>query len=201
MDSRYFKAEWDKISVQNVTMRITMAALVVALIAQTLVIVALYNKQRVVFVPPKVDREFYIAGDVPSTSYLEMMGEFLGDKLMNFTSSNVLSRFNSVLPFLSPANYNDIKTLLARQAESITKANISQVFFFSKAEVNEKFHTIGVQGSIRRIVVDQVSAEKPAILWIQYGFKGGKFEVNSITVSTESNKNPYDPANAAVAGK
>jgi len=193
MNARNFKAEWDKISVQNTTLRIAVAALAVVVVALSLVVSALYNKQRVVFVPPTVDREFYIAGDSPSASYLEMMGEFVADKIMNFTSSNVLPRFNSILPFLSPANYNEVKTMLAKQADSITKANISQVFFVSRADVNEELKTIGVAGAIRRVVADQIAAEKPAVVWIKYRFKGGKFEIDAITVSTDSSENPYKP--------
>jgi len=200
MEWSNFKAVWDKCSSQNITLRIALAALTLAIIAQSLVIVALYDKQRVVFVPPKIDREFYIASDGPSTSYLEMMGDHIASRVMVFTSSNVLPRFNSILPLLSPANYNEVKTMLARQAESIIKANISQIFYTSKIVVDEKLQTIGVFGAMRTMVVDQVSAEKTSVLWIKYRFVGGKFEIESLHVSSENPNNPFKPG-APVASR
>lgn len=188
-----FRARWDQLSVQNITLRFTIVSLLFVIITQSLVIAALYNKQRVVFIPPKVDREFYIASEGPSASYLQMMGEYTAGQLMNFTSSNVISRFNSILPLLSSANHNNIKTMLTRQAESVIKANISQVFFPKKFDVDEKLKTIGIFGPVRRIVVDQVTAEKDAVLWIKYVFTGGKFEIEALSFSTENADNPYRP--------
>lgn len=192
MNLRNFLNRWDATIVQNQTLRVAVFSLALVSVVQLLVIVHLYNKQRVVFVPPIVDREFGITSDTADKAYIEMMSEQVTERIMNITPSNVVNRFNSILQFLAPATYTETRASLVKQADTISRNNVSQIFYHMKTTVDQQNKVVGVWGEVKRSVGDTITSRGMNIVWIKYHFVGGKYQIDEITV-TDSNTNPYAP--------
>ena len=70
----------------------------------------LVGKERVVIVPPIVNRDFWVATDTVSDSYLEQMAEFFAGLLLNVTPNSFATRSEHLLQHVAPNAYPTLKT-------------------------------------------------------------------------------------------
>src|SRR5690242_10433642 len=75
----------------------------------------LVGKERVVIVPPIVNRDFWVATDTVSDSYLEQMAEFFAGLLLNVTPNSFATRSEHLLQHVAPNAYPVLKTQLVAQ--------------------------------------------------------------------------------------
>ena len=70
----------------------------------------LVGKERVVIVPPIVNRDFWVGTDTVSDSYLEQMSEFFSGLLLNVNPNSFKTRAEHLLQHVAPNAYPVLKT-------------------------------------------------------------------------------------------
>lgn len=119
------------------------------------------KKERIVIVPPEVNKEFWIESNRVSPEYLEQMGVFFATLGGNLSPSNATYNVKFLSHYIPPDVYGDLKSELASQAHYITKNNITQAFFPSAVKVIDGENRVLIEGNvIRNIGTTRVSNEK-----------------------------------------
>ena len=92
-----------------------------------------FKKQRVVIVPTS-GISYWIEEGAASSSYIEKMGLFLSDLLLNRSPADVEKRNEILLQYVHPSAYHEIRKLLLQEQGSILKGD--QAFFFRSEKTN-----------------------------------------------------------------
>lgn len=150
--------DWKTALAENFFLRSLCLLLVLALILNASFF---KKKDRIIIVPPEVNKEFWVESKRVSPEYLEQMGIFFATLGGNLSPSNAAYNVKFLSNYIPTDVYSDIKTELASQAQYIVKNNITQAFFPSAVKVIEEENRVLIEGSvIRNIGTTRVSNEK-----------------------------------------
>ena len=100
---------------------------VLSLAVLLLSILLFLKKERWVIVPTQ-GASFWIEENRASSAYIEKMGLFLADLLLNRSPSDVDKKNKIVLEYAHPSFYQDMHKSLTQEKEAIIKGNQSFVF-------------------------------------------------------------------------
>lgn len=128
MDNSTFKQNIGKLASQRNCFLVFSLALSVVVVL--LSVLLFFKSERTVIVPTS-GPEFWIENNRVSEVYLEKVGLFLSDLLLNRTPSDVEKKNRVILEYVHPAFYQEIKRTLNQEKEALLKGQQS-VFF--KAE-------------------------------------------------------------------
>jgi len=125
MDKAIFQNSTEKLVAQRNCFLLFSSALSIAVIL--LSIFLFFKKERVVIVPT-TGASFWIEDARVSNVYLEKMGLFLSDLLLNRTPADVERKNQIVLEHVHPAFYQEIRKVLIQEKDNLLKGQ--QSFFF-----------------------------------------------------------------------
>ena len=108
----------------------------------------LVGKERVVVVPPIVSRDFWIATDSVSDSYLEQMTEFFAGLLLNVTPNSFSVRAEHLLQHVEPKAYPAIKAQLVEQQMEIQRRAMSTSFHPSSFKIDRGRLLVELKGEL-----------------------------------------------------
>jgi len=175
-----YKFKLDKYVYENWTFRIVTIVLAGIIVFEGYLLSEKVNSERVVVLPPKVSKPFWVASNIVSKSYLEQMGQFIAFYLFNVDSDTAKISVENILTYVEPEFYHKVKKMLYEQVRYITENDISRVFYPSKIEVQKGL--IKVIGILRGIIGDKVVSSKQVELDIGYRIKQGRFWIVSLVV-------------------
>lgn len=127
----------------------------------------LFNKTAtVIVVPPKIQKEFEISGNVISKPYFEQIGFYISDRLLSVSPETVEDSFDTVMSFFTtePNAVKDIREHMSKEARAIKENDISQVFYPQKILINDKAAIFSVEGNLKRLTGNTyLSSEKKRV--------------------------------------
>lgn len=146
--------EWTKLGKENYILSVMSLAMALALTVMSFAFYRLYTNKAVTVTPPSFEREYQVAGDRVSRSYLEQTSAFLADRLLSVSPANARQSFDMILPYLTtdPGLVKIIREELNRQAKVIEETDTYQIFYPMKYMISEQKGTIVVEGALRRII-------------------------------------------------
>lgn len=107
-----------------------------ALVVLTLSLFLFNKKERVVIVPPVVEREFWVDSYTVSSSYLEQFGVFIGQLVLGKSVQSAPSQRAILLRHTAPSYAGPLRQKLIEEEEFLKKQNASYVFFPSQVRVD-----------------------------------------------------------------
>ena len=176
-----YKFKLDKYIYENWTFRIVTIVLLGIIAFQAYLIAEKAQNQRVVVLPPKITKPFWVAGEQISKSYLEQMGYFIAFYLFNISPHTAKNSIENILTYVEPQFYSKVKAELYKQVNYITQNDISRAFYPSKVIV-DKAGEIKVIGIVKDTIGGKVVNQQPIELTIGYKIKQGRFWINSLVV-------------------
>jgi conjugal transfer pilus assembly protein TraE len=176
-----YKFKLDKYIYENWTFRIVTLILSGVIVYEGILISEKVNNQRVVVLPPKVSKPFWVSGNLVSKSYLEQMGQFVAFYLFNVNSNTAKISVENILPYVEPKYYGEVKKMLYEQVQYIIDNDISRVFYPSAINVDNK-GVIKVIGILKDIIGSKVVSSRQVELDVRYKIKQGRFWITSIVV-------------------
>ena len=112
----------------------------------------LVGKERVVVVPPIINRDFWVATDTVSDSYLEQMAEFFAGLLLNVTPNSFTTRSEHFLQQVAPNAYPALKTQLVEQKLELERRAMSTTFHPSSFKVDRGKLLVELKGELKILV-------------------------------------------------
>ena len=123
------------------------ASLVILSVALAFQSVFLFSKrERIIVVPPKIEKEFWVDSDSVSESYLEQMGAFLGSLALAKSSESYIMRTKLLLKYTSPSFEGALRQQLTKEFELLKRENASYVFFPFSIQTNARDLTVLLEG-------------------------------------------------------
>lgn len=144
------------------------------LCANLLLSVGLLNKQeKVIFLPPEINRSFWVTNKGASSEYLEEMSIFLIGLMLDQTPASSAVRRKLLLRYVSPSFYNDLYQRLTRQELEITEGNISTKFSPQTIEANKD--NVTLTGELSSFVADKLVSKEQASYELKFEHRGVKY--------------------------
>jgi len=176
-----YKFKLDRYIYENWTFRIVTLVLAGIIVFEGYLLSEKVNNERVVVLPPKISKPFWVAGNKISKSYLEQMGQFVAFYLFDVDKNTAKISVENILTYVEPEFYHIVKKMLYEQVKYITENDISRVIYISKINTNKK-GKIEVIGILKDIIGSKVVNTRQVILDIGYKIKQGRFWIVSLVV-------------------
>lgn len=119
---------------------------------QALVIFYLAGRERIVLIPPQLEKEVWLKGDAVSRSYLEQMTLFFASLALNVTPENADFMHLRLLRLVDPKSYGQLKTHLTKEADVLKARNIATVFNPVALEIDENNFSVDISGDLVTLV-------------------------------------------------
>ena len=159
--------------------------IVIALIALRLI-----GLERVILVPPTIHKSFWVETEQVSAEYLEQMGYFLIQLVLNVTPQSVDYQSKTLLQYAAPASYGELKTSMAVAGERLKRDGAATVFSARTLNVDQRALKVAVEGQLTTFVSDRRVSEVFKSYLIELQYTQGKIVIKSFK---ETNANdPLD---------
>lgn len=145
MDRSLLQKNTQKLVVQRNVLLGFSTVLVFALFL--LVVLLFFKTERTVIVPTN-GSPFWIEDGRASSGYLERMGAYLSDILLNRNPADVDQKNQTILEYVHPSAYHEIKKFLLKEKETIAKGNQSFFFRTERSSVDMERNAFIVEGEL-----------------------------------------------------
>lgn len=139
----------------------------------------LIGLERVILVPPSVHKTFWVDSDKVSAEYLEQMGYFLLQLVLNVSPQSVDYQSKLLLQYAAPASYGEIKTAMAVVAERLKRDGASTVFSPRSLTTDERLLKVAVEGSLTTFIGDRRVSEANKAYLVELQYALGKLYIKS----------------------
>ncbi len=146
---------------------------------------SLYSEKTVVILPPRVEKEFWVAGDTLSSSYLEQVAYYIADRMMTVSPQNVESSLDMIRPFFStdPEDLKRLDRTFVRIAKTVRENDYYQVFYPLRFRIDQKNSRLIVEGMVRKMSGMQYIGQERKTVVINFHVRNGRFFVKGIEVN------------------
>lgn len=169
--------------------------LLVLLVGSTLVnlilatfAVRVSGRERIVVVPPSVHKTFWVEADRVSPEYLEEMGYFLMQLILNVTPQSVDHQAKVLLQYAAPAAFGELRTALLAAAERLKRDGAATVFSAQDVIVDERVLKVGIRGQLTTFVSDRRVSDLAKGYAIEFQYSAGRLFLKAFRETS-----PNDP--------
>jgi conjugal transfer pilus assembly protein TraE len=139
------------------------------------------DRERVVFMPPQIERGFWIEADQVSKEYLEQMGLFVVQLAFNATPASVDYQNAALLKYAAPEAYGALEKAGRLAAERLKRDQVSTVFA-PRSVVHDKEGRPRVVfiGELVTYVTDKLSGRKSVAILVEFRHSGGRTHITAL---------------------
>lgn len=139
-----------------------------------LVLCVLYKTEKIILVPPQINKTFWLRGGEVSESYIEEMSVFLVDLLLDQTPANSSYKREMLLKYVDSSRFNEMQNKLMEQENYINENDISTDFNSVTITVDAEKKISKIDGDLITYVADKkISSERVSYL-LGFEMVGGK---------------------------
>ena len=109
-------------------------------------------RERVIVVPPRLERAFWMQGGAVSGSYLEQVAVFASELVLTYSPENVRYRVRQLLRLSDPSAYKRLSRQLHAEATQVERNKTAAVFHPQEARVRVSERKVVVTGVHQRMV-------------------------------------------------
>jgi len=148
-----------------------------------------FKRERVIVVPPVVEKEFWVDGKHVSPTYLEQYGYFLGQLLLGKSSHSAPSQRTILLRHTAPQFAGTLKQKLLEEEALLKKQNASYTFFPTSVRVHPEKSEVLLEGDrIFFVSGKQISSEKECYL-LKFIFSGSRLLLTEVNATKKGAHN------------
>lgn len=146
------------------------------LFANILLVFGILNKeQKVILVPPEINKTFWVTNKQVSKEYLEEMAVFLSHLLLDQSPTSSKHKRDMLLKYISPSYYNELFGRIIKQEKYLYQNNISTRFSIKEIEVDSKQNQVFIVGDQENYVADKKVGTVSASYKISFEYKGARY--------------------------
>jgi conjugal transfer pilus assembly protein TraE len=166
------------IAKRNGYLLLAIGSLFICLI-QLLIIFYMIGREKIIIVPPDIQKSFWVSATHASPEYLAEMTRFFSSLRFNVTAENVHSQQETLLRYTDPSYYPALKNELVQEADRIAEQHVSMVFFPVNLKIDSKHFKVMIEGDLKILVGDAALPTKRTSYLITYGYDAGRLLVKS----------------------
>lgn len=149
----------------------------------------LAGKERIVIVPPEIEKSFWVDKTRVSREYLEQMAYWFASLALNVTPATGEYQKQTFLRYADPAHYGSLQVDIDDRLAYIKKNNASTVFSPQEILVDEKNKKVALIGKLTTFVGDKKVSERLVGFRIGFNYLNGRSYVTEF-VETDT-RNPF----------
>ncbi len=173
------KTHLEKILVQrNGYMVLAFGSILLCLI-QSAVMFFLIGREKIILIPPSIEKSFWVSSKTVSPEYLAEMTAFFANLRFNMTPDNVSIQRETILRYTDPVYYDSLKSQLVQEADKISDQHITMAFFPVNVKVSSKNLKAIIDGDLKTFVGDTVLPTKRVSYQVSYRYDSGRLLVKS----------------------
>ena len=162
-----------------------------------MVLLSTKTKIQTILVPPEINRSITITNTSTSKEYLEEMGVFVAQLLLNASPTTIEKQNQVLLNYVAPEYYQALSQELIITKNYIKKNNISTFFIPRRVTGYEANNTVKLEGQFIVATGDNIANKSQRILLVTFKNNNGKISVISIKeeqpVKRGKKPEPEDP--------
>lgn len=154
------------------------------------------NQKTILKSPYQTNKDEVISDGYEDVERLHQFATYISSLTQNITYANAEDQLLHILPLVESTNFDDVKKDLQLEARYIIRNKITQIFYVSNIDVNQKDKIIKIKGIRERRVSGQTlkannnMGYENVILTINYLVKyGSYFRIKSLGVEKKKWKN------------
>ena len=192
-----FTAERDNQRAEILFMRIAVAGLVLALLANAGASLSVAGSERTILVPPEVHQTFWVSGQKVSTEYLQEMAYWYAGLALNVTPHVADYQKNLFLKYAAPSEYGRLQAEFGARTEFIRKNNASTQFSPQSVMPDEAAMKVALTGVLLTWVGDKKASEKQTTYVVGFRYLNGRLHVSEFKET--SDQDPFGASNGTGA--
>ena len=164
---------------------------ILALIVLVLSAFLFFKHERVVIVPPVIEKEFWVDAKHVSPTYLEQFGYFLGQLFLAKSSQSAASQRSIILRHTDPSYAGILRQRLIEEEEVLKKQSTSYVFYPVEIKVNPEQMSLLLTGD--RLVFmggKEVSKEREGYI-LRFNYTGSRLLLKEIILDKKEEKKTH----------
>ena len=177
--------------------------LLVAVLALTSLLLALHvflhqDRERVTFLPPQIERGFWVEADRVSRDYLDQMALFVLQLAYNVTPSSVDFQNAALLKYAAPEAHGALEKAGRLAAERVKRDQVTTLFS-PRSVLHDQADAlrVAVAGELTTYVTDKASPPRALTVLVAFRYDGGRTVVTTPKETTQDD--PFGDQ-AAAAG-
>jgi conjugal transfer pilus assembly protein TraE len=158
--------------------------LVIALIVLTTFL--FFKRERIVIVPPFIEKELWVEANQVSATYLEQYGRFLAQLLFQKSATSSTSQTHILLRHAHPAFEGELKSKLISEEEMLKKQNASYVFYPVEIHVDPNKMEVNLSGDrVFYVAGKQISTAREGYT-LSFIFNGSRLLLTGVRAGEKS---------------
>lgn len=158
----------------NRFLKLIVLSLAVALIIFSFALFKAIGNERIVVVPPNIDKSFWVQRDKVSAPYLFEMGDYVAGMILNVTPTNIEYKRDTLLAHTSPEYHGALKTKLELDGDRIRRDNATMVFWPKTITPKEDTMQVALYGGLQTYVNDRKVGDVEKTYLASFEFKHGR---------------------------
>lgn len=144
-----------------------------------LALIGAIGHEKVVIVPPQIEKTFWVRGGSVAPEYLSEMSLFFINLRFNLTAANFGAQRDILLRYIDPQDYETLKIELLNEEERVKKEHITTAFLPIEVKVDVKRLIAIVTGDLLSTVGTNSLPSKRLSYQINYRYGNAKLLVKS----------------------
>jgi len=169
--------EWKSALAENFFLRVLCLVMAAALVVNT---IFFRNKDRIIMVPPKIEKSVWVENDKVSDSYLEQMGIFFATFAGNMSPVNAEYNAKVLAEYTNPASSAELKNEIVTQGAYFKKNNITQAFFPENVKVDAEKKSVSVSGPAIRYIGSTKVSQENIIMTVRFKVKDYTLKIDEL---------------------
>ena len=149
------------------------------------------NTHRETFVPPNIDKTFWVDGEKVSAEYLEQMGKFMLDLALNNSPLNCETNRVALLKYVGSGSYGQINSQMAANCKLLQQNRLSNFFSASNVSVKESERAVIFTGSMTRWINDRKLTDRAGSYRLKFGYSGGRIYLQELVEVDPRQVDPF----------
>lgn len=176
-------AEIHKVSLRSLTFQRNVFLAISGVLSISLMVFSSFlflKSERVVIVPPVIEKEFWLDANNVSATYLEQFGYFIGQLILTKSSQSASSQRATILRHTSPSFSNVLGKKLIEEERKLEKEQASYVFFPTNIYTNIESKKVVITGNRTTYVSDKIVSNAEEKYVLSFAFNGSRLLLTGI---------------------
>ncbi len=139
----------------------------------------IFKSDHVVIIPPEVSQRFWIERNRASKAYLEEMGMFFANLVLDSSPSSSAYQREVLLRYALPEAYSNLKSQLMEDEQRLKKENLSTSFKPISVKVNRRLNLVELTGDLLGYVGNKRISQSRDTYLMKLEFQKGRIFIVS----------------------
>lgn len=139
-----------------------------------------YKRERMILVPPRITKPFWVQGSSVSQEYLTEMGAYISKLFLDLSPSSISYNHGTLLTYATPEAYGQLKKQFMKEADEYTKLQLSTHFKPSEVTVNSETLEVTVKGTLNSYVAGKHIRESQETVVIRFSHGDAGIQISEI---------------------